>query len=55
MMTRSMIPGCTCLAYGIKLDTAPSRKKQCPSCKQLMYVRTISVDQKQYFVTEDKI
>ncbi len=54
-MTRIMISDCTCPACGIKLDTAPSRKKQCPSCKQFMYVRTTPVDRKQYLVTEDEI
>ena len=54
-MTRTMISDCTCPACGIKLDTAPSRKKKCPSCKQFIYVRTVPVDRKQYLVTEDEI
>lgn len=54
-MTRIMISECTCPACGIKLDTTPSRKKKCPSCKQFMYVRTAPVDRKQYLVTEDEI
>lgn len=53
-MTRVPISNCTCPYCGTKLETLPSRKKQCTFCKQYIYVRT-TTDRNRYLVTEDEL
>lgn len=53
-MSRIPISQCICPSCGIKLETLPSRKKRCTSCKKYIYVRT-TVDRNKYLVTEDEL
>ncbi len=53
-MTRIPASQSTCPYCGTKLATAPSRKRRCPSCKQVMYVKT-GPDDIDYAVTEDEV
>lgn len=53
-MTRIPASQSTCPYCGTKLATVPSRKRHCPSCKQVMYVKT-GVDDIDYAVTEDEV